>query len=66
MNTQAKTIGRPVEVVADATTIQLDAVDGERADAGACCGATGRESCCEPAAKADCCGPSTVGGCGCR
>ncbi len=66
MNTHAKTIGPPVEVAVDPTTIQPAAVDWERADAGACCGPNERESCCEPVAKADCCGPSTAGGCGCR
>jgi hypothetical protein len=66
MSTHGKPIGDPVEVVVDATAIQLDDVDRERADAGACCGPAERESCCEPAAKADCCGPSTAGGCGCR
>jgi hypothetical protein len=66
MSTHAKPIGDPVDVVVDATTIQLDDVDRERAAAGACCAPAERESCCEPAAKADCCGPSTAGGCGCR
>jgi hypothetical protein len=66
MSTHAKTSARPVKVVVDPTTIQLDAVDQERADAGACCGPTELELCCEPAAKADCCGPSTAWGCGCR
>jgi hypothetical protein len=56
MSTRAKTIGHPVEVVVDPTTIRLDAVDRARADADACCGPAERESCCEPAAKADCCG----------
>jgi hypothetical protein len=66
MNTHAKSIRRPVEVAVDASMIQLDDGDQERADAGACCGPTERASCCEPAAKADCCGPTTAGGCGCR